>query len=152
MTPLGLWLSRFVPPKLWIVLRTLKNFLNAGSEATGAYSRDQGPNLPQPFLGGLKGAIVKNEVLDIVEKASNPTVEKGMSNTQAAILSAVSAILVSAIQGVDFSLLFSNPRVFASTFFTALVVAWAAYLKEPNRAKVDIGSLKRAPTPDDPKQ
>lgn len=143
MTPLGTWLSKFVPPKVWVVLGILKKLLNAGSTATGAYSQSDSPNLPQPLLGGLKGSLVKHEVQGILEKAANPTLEAGMSHTQAAILSALAAIFAAAIQGLDFSLLFSHPKAFASSLFTALVVAWAAYLKEPNRAKVDLGSNRR---------
>lgn len=146
MTPLGTWLSKFVPVKVWLVLKVLKNLLNAGSEATGAYNKEAGPQMfmpPQAFLGGLKGKLVKDQVEGIIEKVEAGNVETGMSHSQAALFAAAASIFAAAIQGVDFSLLFSNPRQFAGLLFTACVVAWANYLNEPNRSKVDIGSNKK---------
>jgi len=146
MTPLGIWLSKFIPPKAWLILKALKNLLNAGSQATGAYSKTGAPTFPQPLLSGLKGNLLKGQVESVLERALDkpepPHIESGMSHLQAAILSAGAAILSAAIQGLDFSLIFTNPKQFGSALFTALVVAWAAYLKEPNRSKVDVGSNK----------
>lgn len=149
MTPLGTWLSKFVPVKVWLILKTVKNLLNAGSQATGAYSVEDGVSTmggsfrpPQAFMGGLKGSLVKSEVEGILEKASAEP-ETGGSHSQAALFAAAASILAAAIQGVDFSLLFSHPRQFASLLFTAFVVAWANYLSKPDRTVVDIGSNRK---------
>ena len=149
MTPLGEWLSKFVPVKIWLILRTIKNLLNAGSQGTGAYSKEDGPVVsggsfkpPQEFLGGLKGSLVKNEVEGILEKASAEP-ETGMSHFQAATWTAFCTIATAAVAAVDWSKLFSAPKEFIVGLFAAFLYAWSVYLSTPGRTKVDIGSNRK---------
>lgn len=141
--PIGAWFTRVVPFGVRRILTIVTNVLLKGREITGgAYSVDAGPQI-RPLFSGLKGAVVKGQTLEILEKAADAKVDSGMSHWQAALFTTVSTILISALQGLDFGLLFSDPRAFASSVLTAVVVAWGLYLKEPNRSSVDLGSNRK---------
>lgn len=141
--PLTPWIKKFIPAKILNILTLITNALVKGRDLTGAYDIQDGPQIaPQGFLGGLKGDFVKKQTLDVLEKAAagDDKVEKGMSHWQAALFTAASTILIGAVQGLDFSTLFSHPRDFVGSLLTAVVVQWGVYLSEPNRSKIDIGS------------
>lgn len=69
-------------------------------------------------------------------------VENGMSHLFAAFYTAAIAIGMSAFQGLDVSLLFSDPRQFAVSFLSAFLAGWSLYLQRPGQASVMLGSSK----------
>lgn len=106
------------------LLKKLKPFIDviiAGREA-GLWSKGQAP---QGFAG-LKAETVK--------------VSNGMSHYMAGLYSVAVGIAISAFQGLNFSLLLSDPKQFAVSFLAAFLAGWALYLQRPGQASAMLGS------------
>lgn len=111
------------------LLKKLKPFIDviiAGREA-GLWSKSPGPTFqaPQTFAG-LRAESVK--------------VSNGMSHYMAGLYSVAVGIAISAAQGLNFSLLLSDPKQFAVSFLAAFLAGWALYLQRPGQASAMLGS------------